>query len=128
MSCTCPDFISKQKKYVYGIDTHCKHIRAKCIDLGAFKKDTLKRAVYQNSFPADFFIPVSKRLVFGFQKDNSWIDVYALSKNNREARIGIIDRYGYCLLEKRWSYGENPYGSREIRKVLNMIIEAGILS
>jgi hypothetical protein len=50
-----------------------------------------------------------------------WLNIFARSKRPGE-RIaqasGPIERYGWSLLEKRWSYGEGPPGAGEARRLI----------
>ena len=53
-----------------------------------------------------------------------WIDVYARKRRKGEKECnftGSYKRYGYNLLEKRWSYGKGPAGASEIKKQIAML-------
>ena len=58
-----------------------------------------------------------------------WIDVYARKRKKGEKEgnfTGSYERYGYNLLEKRWSYSEGPAGASEIKKQIAILFPSAL--
>jgi hypothetical protein len=55
--------------------------------------------------------------------DYEWIDVLTSSKRDEYTGLGpdAFQRYGFSRDASRWSYGEGPYGAREIRAALRTL-------
>ena len=98
-----------------------KHVRnipelAECyISYGSRRNSEITK--YQLSSGVPFYIGHS-----GLKCE--WIDVYARKREKGEKEgnfTGFYERYGYNLLEKRWSYGEGPAGASEIKKQIAIL-------
>lgn len=98
-TCTCPDFTEKRNAYArYDLRRACKHIRSQV----------------EQEYPFLF----QRRLTFncGEQEvravqmfSHNWIDVYTTKRTGARSR-----RFGYSLVEDRWTYGDAPKNAAQI--------------
>lgn len=103
-TCTCPDF-RERRALLPKRDPNraCKHIR---------------RAL--DSIHPGFFVQTIEfqcgEQTIRVERDicKNWVDVYANKRSGARPR-----RFGYSLVEKRWSYGDAPKGSQEIAQQIN---------
>lgn len=94
------------------LQKHCAYISelAECY-ISYRSRDNFNISKYQLSSGVPFYI--------GHNGTKSeWIDIFARKRRKGEKEgnfTGAYERYGYNLLEKRWSYGEGPAGAKEIK-------------
>ena len=132
VTCSCKDFI-KRKRIRYDkndIRRYCKHLAHKIIDNKEYifsdivrcilkfgNKDTIRGFTFSSGIK--YYIAFNK-------KDLKWIDVFARKRKIGEKNghyTGAYERYGYSILEKRWSYGDGPDGASVIKKTINTIFD-----
>lgn len=123
VTCTCPDF-EKRRKFFRKDDPQrlCKHLillfNGKDVLPPLFEpyRHTISLCT-QNGFG----FPISKKIIYEDFKvgkielwipnkhtdENGWCDVYVNSV-----------RFGYNILEQRWSYDSRPPMAREIKKII----------
>lgn len=83
--------------------------------------DELDAAIYSDPHKALYCLNINitdLNIRFGLSigYSNEWINVYALSKRKTPS----IERFGYHLYEKRWSYGEPPANPIPIKKAIHI--------
>jgi len=98
----------------------CRHqaeIICKYVDLDSIDASELSQSIiHQRYRKADYIEHKESRyskILIGFDSDLDWIDVFVDHYDDDH-------RYGYSLLEKRWSFEQKPKrGSRKIVQIIN---------
>ena len=126
-TCNCPDFRSFRRKLPVGHLTRCcKHIFGAYAQLdpsdrwpgwlGAFLRLAWTPHPHHEWLvlhvrPAWYALHVRKALVLISSAPNGWANVFA-ANNDR------YDRYGYNVIEDRWSYNIEPAASERITRAV----------
>lgn len=114
-SCPCPDWIDRRRGFALeSPDRCCKHIVRAIFDNELDDQlDPLPRSILENCYERSRGADMGAEYFLLSYKDNKallsvtesdWINVYALGGD------GCFERFGYNRLERRWAYGESPYG------------------
>jgi len=131
-TCNCPDFVTNRRKFSENDYRRlCKHL----IEAMVCSKKT-------ESFPPaihEFFMTkyLEKKGVFWIEEfhelkilgeviliskaeSSPWVNVFSKAKSRKSENISY-KRFGFHLLEKRWSYGTSPGNNEEIEKSIYKI-------
>jgi hypothetical protein len=115
-SCTCPDWVGKRRSTpAQDYRRLCKHMAQlfHTLELGTETSDLAFEAFIidhasrgKGTFPRDEWTVETvngKRVLYGHSPGAPWVNVFA-------PRGDSYERFGFNKDEKRWSYGESPYG------------------
>ena len=96
----------------------CKHV-----DLGSIDASELSLKIINQRYRKEFYLEHQEsrytKLLFGFDSDLDWIDVFVDHYDDAH-------RYGYSLVEKRWAFDQKPKpGSRKTVKIINQYFSIG---
>lgn len=116
LECTCDDY-KKRSKFFKKRDVRkvCRHIYWKLISTQVKEElDDLTKlmleAVHKYGVKYIYKVPfVSTDIYFGFSDDEKWLNVYAKDNYDRWRK------WGYNVLEHRWSYNSKPINHEEIK-------------
>lgn len=131
LTCTCPDFARRKREPEDSLSRCCKHLLSELSSRGLFQEcDKWTRAVVESGFGAPMAswlinLDTAPEVLATASSDSNWLNVFAHGKRKgeriREASGGI-ERFGWSVEEKRWSYGDGPPGAGELRKILKQVV------
>ncbi|WP_367278628.1 SWIM zinc finger family protein [uncultured Sulfitobacter sp.] len=131
-TCSCPDFLHRSDFPANSFSRWCKHLMAALSDEGAFKNigewhKAIAEAGHGGPFSA-FTVTTERSQVFLLTagRNPDWINVLGRTRRKGEQAhqaSGSIREFGWCISERRWSYGEGPPGARELRRLMVQINE-----
>lgn len=120
-ACSCPDFMSKRQGFPLGhLNRCCKHV------FDAYRKilpmdycPGWLGAFIDNGWPphpqCDWWVlPMAPGYVLASTAPTGWANVYTSQDDEAE-------RYGYNVVERRWSYGEEPKEGNYIAGVIHRV-------
>ena len=135
LTCTCPNFVRlRQEVPPTSFGRMCKHLAARyrlLVPEGA-STELILAILGAGHMKVDHRIArlaSGGTVVLGFDPDREWCDVFARRRRAGErggSYTGLFARYGFNLLERRWSYGDGPDGAREIRRLIEAAIEVEV--
>lgn len=67
-------------------------------------------------------LPSGREIGVGRSSDTDWIDIFARRHRKPDMKgqaSGDFECLGFSMTASRWSYGEGPYGAKEIRAALH---------
>ena len=131
-TCSCPDFLHRSDFPENSFSRWCKHLVAALSDAGAFENISqwhkgITEAGHGGPIGA-FTVTTEKSQVFLLTagRNPDWINVLGRTRRKGEQAhqaSGPIREFGWCISERRWSYGEGPPGARELRRLMVQINE-----
>lgn len=130
MTCTCQDFQKKARLQFAKTDIRrpCKHLLKLLLKKGLLKEpDELTRSIL-DWLPSGKHFAINhmmsgEAIVFCYGR-NDWIDVFARKRRKGDGDghyTGGYDRFGFNVIENRWSYGSGPPGALEIREMIKAL-------
>lgn len=118
-TCNCPDFEWRKAHYPDDLFNRCcKHLRHEMFTHGVCGNDPLTIAIFSHPHPIGKVTVLSDNMAFACKENSPWVDVFAPTKSTAKTNEGVIDRYGYHIEEKRWSYGTAPKGALKIKQMI----------
>ncbi len=130
VTCTCPNAQLRTAWSQDSVARCCKHLLQVLGEVGVFADaGKWEAAILQDGHggPAGAWLVDLKTapavlITVGLSRE--WVNVFAHTKRRGE-RIkeasGPIERFGWNISEKRWSYGEGPPGSKELTPIIKEI-------
>jgi hypothetical protein len=129
-TCTCEDFDRRKASPKNHFSRWCKHLISALGKDGAFQKaDEWQQALVAEGYGGPALAYTIKLngagpVLLTIYRGRDWLNIYA-RKQKRGERIanasGPITKYGWNVHQKRWSYGNGPPGSGELKKLLKVI-------
>ena len=129
MTCTCASFSKQMHLPSSLLSRCCKHILHVLFLNGALKStDSWMFAIRDsaNHLPDRAWLidlESASPVLVTAEAGNEWINVLAhtvRSKERIKTASGPIERFGWNISEKRWSYGSGPPGSHELTPLMKL--------
>ena len=136
ITCTCESFTTRRSRFASNdIRRFCGHIIRGYEKSGAWPEPEGIVATLLASGPpeggcwayddiARTELSSGEYVYFGTKQDREWIDVYARGRRKSDVRgkyTGNYGKFGFNIIEKKWSFGSAPPGAGEIRAILAAI-------
>jgi len=124
LTCTCIDW-KRRAGFTHDLARCCKHLQAVLVEQGLLEAaNEWERALLEQvrgpTAAWRIELESAPAVVLATSASSEWVDVLARTKQRGEKiseASGKIESFGWNVREQRWSYGEGPPGSRELRSV-----------
>ena len=125
LSCTCPDFNKRRIMKAPGsLERVCKHQKSLLLLSGKYAGTLIDEVLKDEYHSQYYYIHSEFPAVFGYTIQKEWINVWAAGSESRLGKISF-GRFGYSLLEERWSFGNFPRDQNAIEEIIQGVFPLG---
>lgn len=118
VKCSCEDFLNtRANKRIDSIERLCKHLR-KAIIGSSHIKNTVYESILSETYSSKSYCKLENvDAIVGFTEGNEWLNIYKMAQPDKNGETKYA-RYGYSLIENRWSYGRSPFDYEKIESMI----------
>lgn len=126
MTCTCPDFLKRRAgREVGSLSRACKHLKTELLQTGIYE-GSIFGAVLSDEYNSQYYYVHNEfPAIFGYTLRKEWINVWTASQSHKFGKISFV-RFGYSLLEERWSFGSVPEQNLAIEEIIHNVFPVGV--
>jgi hypothetical protein len=108
MQCSCEDWKKRRSDQIIGsFDRACKHLRQVLADSPDIKNTFWEPLLLDKYAPQNIWIDKSVPVLITYARGKEWMNPYAEDNTKKHK----YDKFGFSLIEERWSYGNEPLKS-----------------